>query len=78
MYEFLCSIIVDVAISAGALFMFNAFPMHVVIEGKEKDDPGLKRDTKFWVKASLYYFSILLALSFPLKYILTHHMCIKK
>ena len=76
MGEFLCTLIVEVAASAGALFLWNAFPEHIIIGGKSKDDT-IVRDTKFWVKASLYYFVILLTLSFPLRYFVTHHMCKK-
>ena len=78
MHEFLCTVFIEVAISAGALVLFNAFPLHHVLEGMDRNDPRVKRDTVFWVKASLYYFLILLALTFPLKYLLTNHICTSK
>lgn len=75
MRDFLCSLIIEVAISAGALFLYNAYPIHMLFEGKSRDDPHVHKDLKFWIKGSLYYFTVLLALSFPLKYFLKYKMC---
>lgn len=75
MLDFLCMLLVEVTISAGALFMYNAFPVHMILGRNKRDDPDIVKDTKYWVEASLYYFIVLLALSFPLKYIVTRQSC---
>lgn len=72
MHDFLATVFIEVTISAVALFLFNAYPMY---SAKRTPAFGDERDTVYWVKAAMYYFAILIALSFPLKYILKNYIC---
>lgn len=65
--------LISAAISACALFLFNAFPINN--EFIEEHFNTTERSRSWWAVQSIYYFVLLFAMTLPLQLIAWKYIC---